>query len=261
MRERGVPGGRQEGRRRRGAGPYRHLPWIGAGVLAVVVGITFLAADGAPPPRPSGAGLVPSTPQPGMPGPRAAEVAAEEARLAALREARIGLEGEIAALRAEIEAARLAVPDPKTLPTQPAGPAPAQLTRLVPATPAVPPAAEPAARPPTEPVSRPPAEPVARPQADPPLRIVLHHRAASSQGASAAEEVAGRLREAGLEVQATRTAPFVPSTPVVRYFHEEDQAAAARIAGRLGRGWAIQDFRAYQPQPSPQTIEVWIPGS
>ncbi|WP_203071848.1 hypothetical protein [Falsiroseomonas ponticola] len=229
---------------RRVARPYRRLPWIGAGVLAVVVGVTLFAADGAPPARLAGAGMVPPptplplTPPPATPLPsRGGEIAAEEARLAALRQAREGLEREVEALRAEVEAARRALPAQKAMPAEPAGPAPAQLTRLAPVAPA---AAAPA---------------------EPPLRIVLHHRAASAQGASAAEEVAGRLREAGLEVQATRTAPFVPSTPVVRYFHEEDQAAAARIAGRLGRGWAIQDFRAYQPQPSPQTIEVWIPGS
>ncbi|MBX9595293.1 MAG: hypothetical protein K2X46_13065, partial [Roseomonas sp.] len=152
-----------------------------------------------------------------------------------------------AALRAELDAAQRALPGQKTMPEGLAGPAPAPLTRLAPAI--APPASPSAATPSPAPT---PAEPA--------LRIVLHHRASSAQGASAAEEVAGRLREAGLEVQATRTAPFVPSTPVVRYFHDEDQAAAARIAGRLGRGWAIQDFRAYQPQPSPQTIEVWIPG-
>ncbi len=250
MRQRG---GRQEAGRRGGASPYRRLPWIGAGVLAVVVGITLFAADGRPPSRLTGAGMVPPltplatplvpTPQPSTASPRAAEIAAEEARLAALRDIRGALERDIAALRAEREAAARALSTQKTTPEAPAGPAPAQLTRLTPATPPAPP-----------PAAAPPAQ-------DPPLRIVLHHRASSAQGASAAEEVAGRLREAGMEVQATRTAPFVPSTPVVRYFHEEDQAAAARIAGRLGRGWAIQDFRAYQPQPSPQTIEIWIPGS
>lgn len=238
MREGG--GGQQAGRRG-GATPWRRLPWIGAGILALVIGAALFAADGAPPSsRLAGAGMVPLSPPPASAAwtpplaapPRAEEVAAEEARLAALRDIRAALERDIATLRAELDAAQRALPARKTTPVEPAGPAPPQLARLAPA---------------PAPVER-------------PLRIVLHHRTASAQGASAAEEVAGRLREAGLEVQATRTAPFVPSTPVVRYFHEEDQAAAARIAGRLGRGWAIQDFRAYQPQPSPQTIEVWIPG-
>ncbi|WP_439549340.1 hypothetical protein [Falsiroseomonas sp.] len=251
MQERG---GRQQAGRRGGASPYRRLPWIGAGILAAVVGITIFAADGAPPSsRLAGAGMVPPPAPPAAPQawnppaaalPLAREIAAEEARLAALRETRAGLERDIAALRAELDAAQRTLPGQKTMPEAPTGPAPAQLTRLVPAMPS-PSAATPSPAPA-------PAEPA--------LRIVLHHRTSSAQGASAAEEVAGRLREAGLEVQATRTAPFVPSTPVVRYFHDEDQAAAARIAGRLGRGWAIQDFRAYQPQPSPQTIEVWIPG-
>jgi len=64
-----------------------------------------------------------------------------------------------------------------------------------------------------------------------------------------------------MDVPQLRQAPFVPSTPVVRYFHAEDQGAAASLAARLGRGWAIQDFRAYIPQPPPQTLEVWLPGS
>jgi len=35
--------------------------------------------------------------------------------------------------------------------------------------------------------------------------------------------------------------------------------AAARLAGRLGPGWAIQDFRALSPSPPPQTLELWLP--
>jgi hypothetical protein len=46
---------------------------------------------------------------------------------------------------------------------------------------------------------------------------------------------------------------------VVRYFHAADAAAAARLAGRLGPGWAIQDFRALSPSPPPQTLELWLP--
>jgi hypothetical protein len=45
----------------------------------------------------------------------------------------------------------------------------------------------------------------------------------------------------------------------VRYFHAEDAPAAARLAGRLGRGWALQDFRSYEPLPSPGLLEVWLP--
>jgi len=45
----------------------------------------------------------------------------------------------------------------------------------------------------------------------------------------------------------------------VRYFHDSDAAAAARVAARLGPGWAIQDFRAFSPSPPPQTVEIWLP--
>jgi hypothetical protein len=139
---------------------------------------------------------------------RRAEIAAEEARLAALRAARLELEREVAALEQET-AARRSLP--------------------------------------------PPQEPGMRP-----MRVVVHHRANSTAASGAAAELAQSLRGGGFEVQGVRSAAFVPSTPVVRFFHEEDQAAAARLAARLGRGWAIQDFRAFLPQPAPQTLEVWL---
>ena len=55
------------------------------------------------------------------------------------------------------------------------------------------------------------------------------------------------------------SAEATPSQRVVRYFHSEDAPAAARLAGRLGRGWALQDFRSYEPLPSPGLLEVWLP--
>jgi hypothetical protein len=231
-------------RTRRGLRTRRRILWFGAL------------------PRPVGAGLppgpipVPNTvalPGPASPGPtgddqagasRRAEIAAEEARLASLRTARAQLEQEIAALREEAERRRSEMPGRKVVPENLASgptPAPAAAAGGGQATPAVAPGAPGAA--------------------GRGLRVFVHHRANSPPGASAAEEVAQTLRGAGVEVPAIRPAPFVPSTPVVRYFHEEDQTAAARLASRLGRGWAIQDFRAFVPQPPPQTLEVWLPSS
>lgn len=177
---------------------------------------------------------------------RRTEIAAEEARLASLREARAALEQELVTLRQEAEQRRreagykvnagslttgsAAAIQPATGPQQATGAA---------------------AAPPT---------PAAEPGPNRGLRVFVHHRASSPSATAAAEELIENLRGGGFEVQAPRPVPFVPSTPVVRYFHEEDQAAAARLASRLGRGWAIQDFRAYVPQPSPQTLEVWMPG-
>lgn len=242
---------------RRGARTSRRFLWVGAAAAIIVAGAALIAADGAPPSRHIGAGLVPEevprlapAPPPAMePGAasRRAEIAAEEARLAALREARMQLEREIETLRQEAEQRRRDMPGRKSAgenlaaATVPGVTAPAVAT----AAPAVQPAA--AATP--------------EPPAGRGLRIFVHHRANSPQSAGAAEEVTQNLRAAGFEIAAVRAAPFVPSTPVVRYFHDEDQAAAARLAGRLGRGWAIQDFRAYEPQPAPQTLEVWLPGN
>lgn len=159
---------------------------------------------------------------------RRAEIAAEEARLAALREARLRLEQELEALRQAAEA-------------PPRDPAPAMRDL---------------------PQGRhagtvlPPADIVRRP-----VRILVLHRANSPAAAVAALAVAEALRAGGVEVPAPRGAAFVPSTPVVRYFHDEDRAAAAWLAERLGQGWAVQDFRAFQPQPAPRTLEVWLPAS
>ena len=87
----------------------------------------------------------------------------------------------------------------------------------------------------------------------------MHHRAGSAAGAEAAAALAGRCGDGGFDVPELRPVPAVPSQRVVRYFHAEDAAAAARLAGRLGRGWAIQDFRGYEPSPGPGTLEVWLP--
>jgi hypothetical protein len=90
-------------------------------------------------------------------------------------------------------------------------------------------------------------------------RVVLHHRAGSYAASEAAGAMAAQVREAGFDLNETRAVTATPSQRVVRYFHAEDAPAAARLAGRLGRGWALQDFRSYEPLPSPGLLEVWLP--
>ncbi|WP_372623194.1 hypothetical protein [Falsiroseomonas sp.] len=227
--------------------------WLGAAAV-LVVGVVALAGLGGPPPqRPAGAGLPPAALE--RPSFTVAEqvapgsaIAAEEARIAALRATRARLEQEIAGLRIEAEERRRNMPGRKELTGDQAtgaGPPLAAADRggALSTTAAL--AAQTAA----------PELP------DRSLRVFVHHRANSRPGAEAAEQLAQSLRTAGVDISAVRPAPFVPSTPVVRYFHDEDQAAAARLAGRLGSGWAIQDFRAYLPQPPPRTLEVWLPAN
>jgi hypothetical protein len=200
--------------------------WIALGLL-VLLAIAFWAGGTSAPPNvrigERGVPLSPATPSLSVPDQadraaiaRRAEIAAEEARLAALRDARRRLEQELEALRQSAEA-----------PARPPGPSAAP-------------------------------QPGAERRA---LRIVVLHRANSAAAAAAASAVAETLRGHGFEVQALRGTSFVPTTPVVRYFHDADRAAATALAERLGPGWAAQDFRAFQPQPAPQTLEIWLPAS
>jgi hypothetical protein len=91
------------------------------------------------------------------------------------------------------------------------------------------------------------------------VRVVVLHRANSVTAEQRAAATGGAVREAGFELAAIRPVGSVPAARVVRYFHASDAAAAARLAGRLGPGWAIQDFRALSPSPPPQTLELWLP--
>ncbi|MCB4823996.1 hypothetical protein [Roseicella aerolata] len=164
---------------------------------------------------------------------RLAAEAEHQARLEALARSRAAAEAQLAALQREIAASQreAATPAPRreaaqTPPPSPA-PAPARLPR-----------AEPAGGQP---------------------RVFVHHRAGSPAAAEAASALLGSLRDGGFDISELRATSAVPSQRVVRYFHADDAAAAARLAGRLGRGWAIQDFRGYEPTPSPGTLEVWVP--
>jgi hypothetical protein len=115
---------------------------------------------------------------------------------------------------------------------------------------------EPAQSPPPSPA---PARPPRAEAAGSQPRVYVHHRAGSPAATEAASALLGSLRDSGFEASELRATSAVPSQRVVRYFHADDAAAAARLAGRLGRGWAIQDFRGYEPSPSPGTLEVWMP--
>lgn len=190
-----------------------------------------------------------STPAPSLPAPGPAvdagalaslqaevarlRVAQEEdqARLASLTQARVVAEAELASLRRDLAIARRdAVPAPGAPPPITAAPMP----------------------PPR------PARAETLPGTSQP-RVFIHLRAGSAVAADVAASLVQPLREAGFDLGELRPVTNTPSQRVVRYFHTEDAAAAARLAGRLGRGWAIQDFRGYEPAPALQTLEIWLP--
>ncbi|HYZ33869.1 MAG TPA: hypothetical protein VE684_16490, partial [Crenalkalicoccus sp.] len=79
---------------------------------------------------------------------------------------------------------------------------------------------------------------------------------AASEAAQAAGQAA---REVGFDQVELRATPATPGQRLVRYFRAEDAPAAARLAGRLGRGWAIQDFRSYEASPNSRLLELWVP--
>ena len=168
----------------------------------------------------------------------------DQARLARLAQAQATAEAELGSLRRDLAAARRdAAPPPSPAPAA----APAPITAL----PLPPPR-------PTRAEAPPAAGPSNGPASGQP-RVFIHIRAGSSAGAEAAASLAQPLREAGFEVADPRPVTSTPSQRVVRYFHAEDAGTAARLAGRLGRGWAIQDFRGYEPAPASQTLEIWLP--
>lgn len=180
---------------------------------------------------------------------RDAAEAEQKARLDSIARARAAAEAQLAALQRDVAAAQAAQREIAATPPPPPPPPRRETVTPTPAPAPTPlaPAAAPTPRP-------------ARPEtATGQPRVFIHHRAGSPAGAEAASALAEAVRGGGFEVPDVRPSPSVPSQRAVRYFHAEDAAAAARLAGRLGRGWAIQDFRGFDPAPAPGTLEVWVP--
>ncbi len=253
--------------------------FLAGGVLGVVLTVELLGADLAP--RPAGtlvarpvdtarSGTEAPPPAAISPAPeqlrRDAErmqataelaalrqaTAAERARLEALGDQRDVAAAELARLREQ--AAEAAVPPvatpapavvaaPPPMPAAPAAPAPA-VAAVVPPPPPPPPA-----------VPRPRNRAEARAEG----RVQLHYLAGSPAAQQAAEEAAAVLRDAGVEGVELRPAPEVPGNRLVRYHRAEDAGMAARLAGRLGRGWALQDSRGYDPGGAARGLEIWLP--
>jgi len=238
--------------RRRISGVVRGAALLLAGlVIGFVLGVglgTPERVDAPPPAMPEPAGTAAQSPQ--REDLRAElevlrrAAAEEEARLQDLARARVKAEAELAALEQQVEAASARRTEATPRPPPPA--------------PTSAPAAAPAPRPAAPPGAGTATAPVPAP-APATTRVVVHYRAGSEASRETARATADSLTAAGFEVAGLRPVPGAPAQRVVRYFHSEDAAAAARLAGRLGRGWAIQDFRSYEPSPAPQTLEVWVP--
>lgn len=173
-------------------------------------------------------------------------LAEEKARLEALAQARTAAEAQLAQLQAQVTQREILARREAALAALPS------VTAPLPNPPRVEPRPEPAQRAAV-------GGNAAAQQSPGQQRVVLHHRAGSYAASEAAGAMAAQVREAGFDLNETRAVTATPSQRVVRYFHSEDAPAAARLAGRLGRGWALQDFRSYEPLPAPGLLEVWLP--
>ena len=92
-------------------------------------------------------------------------------------------------------------------------------------------------------------------------RVVIHYRGGSGAGEAEADRLATVAAPLAARVQ-TRVVADTPSTPVIRFFHPEDEGRARQLAGALstaGPRWEVRDFGDFRPRPSSGTIEVWTP--
>ena len=93
-------------------------------------------------------------------------------------------------------------------------------------------------------------------------RIFIHH---SSRDRDLALRFAAKLNNAGFGIAEFRTKNDGPSVASIRYYFDEDRAAAiaSRESVRSSLSPAVpvrlQDFRHYEPKPSRGTVEVWAP--
>lgn len=107
-------------------------------------------------------------------------------------------------------------------------------------------------------------DPEATPGYDPDsLRVLVHYP--GGVGSETVQGALSALRDAGFGEVGPVSARVSISRTNVRYFHDEDSAAAEHIAGLLGDRLAgepplARDFTYFNPPPSPGSIEIWLAG-
>ncbi len=177
--------------------------------------------------------------------------AAEREKLQGLARQRSAAEAELAALQDQARA--LAVLEQ---------PPPAPVAPVAAAVPPVPPVVAPSVVPPSAAAATPAVPRQAarsRAEARQDGRLQLYYLAGSAVAQQAAEDAAAALRDAGVDGVELRAVAEVPANRIVRYHRAEDAGMAARLAGRLGRGWALQDSRSFDPGSTARGMEIWLP--
>jgi hypothetical protein len=127
---------------------------------------------------------------------------------------------------------------------------------------------EPAAAPPADLEMDWPAEPTSAARVPSVPRVYIHYSTVDRVSGERAARLAALLRENGYPVVAIRKVPFQIGQPSVRYFFEENHAAAdqlIRLSGMVlppdlrGTYGAPADFTHFTPRPQPGTLEIWLP--
>ncbi len=88
------------------------------------------------------------------------------------------------------------------------------------------------------------------------LEIVLHYP--NRVALASAEALTGTAANAGFTVDKLRPSGFSISKTNIRYFHEEDAAAAEVLADAIGGD--VRDFTSFRPSPSKGIVEIWMAG-
>jgi hypothetical protein len=113
-----------------------------------------------------------------------------------------------------------------------------------------------------------PAEPAPAARAFSVPRVFIHYSTVDRVSAERAARLAALLREHDYPVVAIRKVPFQIGQPSVRYFFDENQAAAnqlVRLSGLVlppslrGTYGPPSDFTHFTPKPQPGTVEIWLP--
>jgi hypothetical protein len=91
-------------------------------------------------------------------------------------------------------------------------------------------------------------------------QISIHYRADARSRADA-QQVLGQLGSADASKVDMRTTTHAAASPEVRYFSQQDAAAASAVAKTLDSKlmlWRVKDCTTYRHKPPPGTIQIWL---
>jgi len=96
-------------------------------------------------------------------------------------------------------------------------------------------------------------------------RLFVHYGSEQGSEAAASGLYTELSRGGGFPVVVLREVDYTIATPRVRFFHASDARTAERLTAFLqaattnGEVWQLQNFTSYRPQPTPGTIEIYVP--